>query len=113
MQGYEKFRLLQEEKVTLFAKLKRELKEIEVMIDSKLRHYLPKGKLHPVTREDQKKRDEKEVVDSMSYMEEKPVPVQVVAASPMPVGKVVPPKNELDDLESQLKDIQSQLEDLS
>ena len=48
MQGYEKFRKLQEEKIAIFNQLKNDVKELNQMIDSRLRKYFPKGKLKPL-----------------------------------------------------------------
>lgn len=94
MQGYEKFKKIQEEKVLLFKKLQLEVKGINSLIDVKLRELLPKGNMHAVRELPQLKPQIKvQKIDKV-------VPV------------MVKPKSELDELESQLKDIEGQLQDL-
>ena len=94
MQNYEKFKSIQEQKVIVFTQLKRNVKEINSMVD-KLKHHFPKGKLKAVSEE----KHPQEPVNEEPTME-KPKPV------PVPVKKTA---SELDELESQLKDIEGQL----
>lgn len=98
MQGYEKFRKVQEEKVNTFNQLKAQVKEINNFVE-KLKTLLPKGKLKSLGENE--------------YQEYKPdtAPEQVAAPSrsysePKATG------NELDELESQLKDIEGQLRNI-
>ena len=95
MQGYEKFRKIQAEKVATFHTLSNQLKSIRSLLDSKLSKYLPKGKLHPIKRvhqmEMQQPHEETEMVRE-PQVEKRQTPIQ-----------------ELDELESQLRDIESQL----
>jgi len=113
MQGYEKFRKIQEDKVNMITLLKSDVKEITSIIDNKLRKLLPKGKLVAID-------PEKAVVQRESYKvsedyhsepeeEESPAPLMPtrpqVAAPPKPSQTA----SELDALEAQLKDIENQL----
>src|SRR3989338_4955922 len=45
MQGYEKFKKVQEDKVALFTALKSDVRELNLLIEGQLKKYLPKGKL--------------------------------------------------------------------
>ncbi len=98
MQGYEKFRKIQEEKVVTFTRLKAEVKELQLLLDQKLRKYVPKGKLHPIrpgkhlAEEPQEEREEKKPVLAKEVDDTRPEPV-----------------HELDRLEAQLRDIEGQL----
>ena len=94
MQNYEKFKSIQLEKVATFSQLKKDVSEINSMVD-KLKHYFPKGKLKPISEE----KHPEEPLHQEPVME-KP------KAVPAPVKKTV---SELDELESQLKDIEGQL----
>ncbi len=99
MQGYEKFRKVQEEKIKIFHALKNDVKELSNIVEFKLKRRLPKGKLRPVTGEGP-------MPSLPETEEEKPeVPVErrtaPVKAKPMP--------NDLDELEAQLQDIEGQL----
>ncbi|MBS3166024.1 hypothetical protein J4444_02785 [Candidatus Woesearchaeota archaeon] len=107
MQGYEKFRKLQEEKIAIFNQLKNDVKELNQMIDSRLRKYFPKGKLKAITEKEGK--EEREV----EYVEVKKPKVEVVAvAQPRERVALAPAASELDELESQLKDIENQLQNI-
>ncbi|MBS3124044.1 hypothetical protein J4437_05420 [Candidatus Woesearchaeota archaeon] len=102
MQGYEKFRKIQEEKVSMFHALRQEVKILQNLIDHKLRRSLPKGKLHSVLpKAAVQKQDEMEVVE-----EEVKMPVVVEAEE---AKEETHPANELEELESQLKEIEEQL----
>lgn len=87
MQGYEQFHKIQQQKVAHIAILDRKLREINNVIDRKLKPHLPKGKLKPLTTL------------------RMPPPEQS-----MPAKKEPAPKSELDELEAQLKDIEGQLD---
>ncbi len=101
MQGYEKFRKIQEEKVATFNVLKNDLKELDVLLEGKLRKYLPKGKLKILSPEEEKKQ---EVEVEEEHVEEVPV-----EEKPEPKEYVRPAEGELDALEAQLKEIEKQL----
>ncbi|MBT4936257.1 hypothetical protein HOL21_01295 [Candidatus Woesearchaeota archaeon] len=104
MQGYEKFRRIQEEKVALFTQLKIEVKQLNVLVNDKLRKYLPKGKLRAVTPQNVAEQQQKAAGIGPQ--------VQVVN---QPAPTTAPPKQELEDdnlaqLEGQLRDIERQLQ---
>ncbi len=101
MQGYEKFRAIQEEKVKTFTALRTDIKELVEMVDQ-LRKMVPKGNLKPIKGEENK------------------ADVPIKAASPERLAKTAAPErvkvapestplNELEDLEQQLQDIEGQL----
>ncbi len=99
MQGYEKFRQIQEEKVAMFSKLKNQVKELNYLIDTRLRRSFPKGKL--------KSAHLKQSKETQAAPLEESEPVTMPKQYTGPAAK---PKNELDELESQLKDIEGQLQ---
>jgi hypothetical protein len=105
MQGYEKFRKIQEEKVSMFIDLKTIVKDLNSLIDGKLKKYLPKGKLKEVTAQRQRQLDIEEEDTNEPEIKPKPVMKPVM---PMPVEEDKP-KNDLHELESQLNDIEAQL----
>ena len=92
MQGYEKFRKIQAEKVAAFHTLAAQLKSLRSLIDSKLQRYLPKGKLHPLRKVNTSPMEEQHQQEAEVVVEEEKAP-----------------PTELDELESQLRDIESQL----
>ena len=110
MQGYEQFRKLQEMKVAQFTALRNDVKELNHLLDIKLRHHFPKGKVHthptpaapkPAQRiaQQEEMEEEKQVV---------PVRAPVRKEAPAPTPK----KSDLDELEQQLQDIENQLRDV-
>ena len=112
MQGYEKFRQIQTEKINLFNQLKTDTKELSSLIEGKMRKYLPKGKLRAVSAP--VLREEMEEVEELEEPEE-----EVEVLKEAPERKEVPahyeesaPPNELEQLESQLKDIENQLRNI-
>ncbi|MBU0457678.1 MAG: hypothetical protein ABH824_02475 [Nanoarchaeota archaeon] len=96
MQGYETFRKVQEEKVVTFSKLRDNIKELNNLIDNKLRKFLPKGKLKSIG-------EEMKVQEEVEEQEELPRQVSILRTEPKREN------NELDDLEYQLKDIENRL----
>jgi len=100
MQGYERFRKLQEDKVALFAKLRLQLRDINRLIDSGLRKDLPQGKLRPLSK---------------LAMPEKPRAQEMpLERAPSPAPAEMPSSEQqvrsgLDELEAQLQDIENQL----
>ena len=105
MQGYEKFRKIQEEKVALFSSLKVSVRELTSLIDHKLRNYLPKGKLKATTETDSKvmPKEPEEVL---------PVPAAMEKMEPEQM-EIEEPKHDLAKLESQLDDIERELRKIS
>jgi hypothetical protein len=114
MQGYEKFRAVQEEKVALFSVLQSNVKELKTLIDGKLRGYMPKGKLTAVTHQELVKAELKEDREEMVEI----VPMKSAKAQPEEVKVDVTPQvidsgpSDLDQLEDQLHDIENQLQNL-
>ena len=109
MQGYEKFRSMQQEKVALFTALKTEVKELHAL-NEKLRKKLPKGKLQPVTAEQQQKKNVEEAVQEMPEEVPEEHHEEPVAAPPAP--EPAAPPSGLAALESQLQDIEQQLQNI-
>lgn len=97
MQGYEKFKKIQEEKVATFTALKNDVKELNTIINTKLRTLLPKGKLKPM-------KGQYEQLDQDLPQEPK-VSYSPRSTAPTPQAE----HDELDELEGQLKDIEGQL----
>ena len=98
MQGYEKFRQIQAEKVATFNQLRSEVQGLNSLINNKLRRHLPRGKLKSVRskkEEEPQLRDERQQTPSAAPRLEREAPT--------------PPPNELDELEAQLRDIEGQL----
>jgi len=110
MQGYEKFRKIQEEKVALFIDLKANVKDLSSLIDHKLRKYLPRGKLKPVT--ETKREVEKVEVVTMDKFKPKVNPSLPIDSEPEREMERAKPKNDLAELESQLNDIEVQLRNI-
>jgi polyhydroxyalkanoate synthesis regulator phasin len=120
MQGYEKFRKIQEEKVATFTTLKTHVKELSRLIDHNLRAHFPKGKLAAMSREDSMKLEAREHPELIPKPEVAPPRVAPVAqpadtsSMPLPVSQQAPlpvtsQRSELDELEAQLADIEGQL----
>lgn len=100
MQGYEKFRKVQEEKIKIFNALKNDVRELNNLVEFKLKRRLPKGKLRPATGD----------VPMPVLEEEKEMPEVLVAKKTVPAKtKPLPAPSDLDELEAQLKDIEGQL----
>ncbi len=104
MQSYEKFKQIQEQKVLLFSQLKGSVRQLNLLLDHKLRNYLPKGKLQAA----QQQMEEREEVEERETVKETK-PVQVKAAPKQKVIDDEVPDHELDELEEQLQDIENQL----
>lgn len=111
MQGYEQFRKLQEEKVAQFSALRNDVKELNHLLDAKLRQHFPRGKGTPAPAAQAAPKPAPRIERQEEMKEEKPVaPVRI------PVRKEVPAptakKSDLDELEQQLQDIENQLRDV-
>lgn len=107
MQGYERFRKIQEEKVALFGSLKKDVRDLNGLIETKLKVYLPKGKLKGV-----KGASSSSTVMEKSHEvveEEEPLPPKAEEKPIFTPRRETPYRSELDELESQLKDIEGQL----
>ena len=139
MQGYEKFKRIQEEKIKLFSLMKKQKSELDRLIQVKLRSHIPRGKLTPMTEEIRPRRPampapQPEMVQGVPGQAPPAAPVVVPdpqaptappqpapgqppaqappsqPAQPMPAAPRQP--SELDELEGQLKDIESQLKNI-
>lgn len=108
MQGYETFRKIQEEKVALFTILKSQIKEINSLVDTKLKKYLPKGKLRAFS---EKQLHHQEQVEELPAEEAQPLEVVPVTTARRAEPQRAPP-SELDELEKQLRDIENQLQNI-
>ena len=109
MQSYEKFRQIQEEKVNTFNDLKESIKQLTTLLDHKLKHHFPKGKLSiSSVRRDIPKMAIPAKMENDDDSEETEVPARKAAYTPEPH-----PITELDELESQLRDIEGQLRKIS
>jgi len=113
MQGYEKFRRIQEEKVATISILKEQIKDTESMINRHLRKYLPAGKLKPTFNVGQRHL-ETAIVSAQPVDEEAPAPVLVPTYQQKKPAVAVTQKSkgELEELESQLQDIEQQLQNI-
>lgn len=97
IQGYERFRKLQEEKVATFSQLKTDVKELNSLLDYQLRKFFPKGKLQLAEKQ------EKQEAPARKERVHAPKPMEAEPEEQPEIG-------ELDELESQLRDIESQLQ---
>ncbi len=109
MQGYERFRKIQEEKVALFSTLKKDLRELNGLMETKLKVYLPKGKLKGLKSISSPLTKPVEEAPHEEAEEEEPLPKKVEEKPTYAPRKEPSYRNELDELESQLKDIEGQL----
>jgi hypothetical protein len=99
MKDYEIFEQLQEEKILAMEDLREEIKKINMLVNTKLKKYFPKGKLREITSPDEFEKI-KEGID-----EEEPVEV-VIKKKPVIKGN---PEKDLNDLENELKTIEEEL----
>ena len=105
MQGHEKFLRVQEEKMAMIAKLKTDVSSINVLIENRLRKFLPTGKLQVFRKE----------VDEEDIPEEKPIKKIVAPATPQEYTEIKQPvtprkmPTEIEEMEMQLRDIENQL----
>lgn len=95
MQGYEKFKRVQSEKISLLKKLHSQVRELNSLVDVKMKKLFPKGSLPPIMKQ--------EVVAKK---------VEPIVAKIQPAIIQPKPRSELDELESQLMDIENQLHGL-
>ena len=96
MQGYEKFRAVQQEKVSIFAELKSHINGL-ADLNNKLKRYFPKGNMPAITKK-----------ENLVLLEEEE---ETVKEERKVIAEPKEKKNkELDELENQLKDIEKQLQ---
>lgn len=105
MQGDENFRKIQDEKLSLFVKLKTQVRELNSLVENKLRRLLPKGKIRDLPEEREEKIEKTRPESKIEAP--KPVPLP----EPEEVEEEFKPvqKSELEELEEQLKEIEGQL----
>ena len=115
MQGYENFRKVQQEKVILFTRLKDEVKELNALVEHKLRKLFPKGKLKAVdpNKVEEKKEEPKKKVVPLVQPKVKNLLPNVPRGPPRIVEQENVVRSDIDELESQLKDIENQLQDIN
>ncbi|MAG60970.1 hypothetical protein CL619_04240 [archaeon] len=112
MQSYEKFKRVQQEKVHLFTSLKADLKELNMLIGSKMKAHFPKGKLHAITETEEHIEMEKEHALDDGAIRSESIGMAPQARHPKaaPLNPITSEShNELDQLEDQLRDIEAQL----
>jgi hypothetical protein len=116
MQGYEKFKGIQNEKISMISKLKEDIKEMHSLIDNKVRKLLPKGKLatlNPIQPVEVKHTVEhhvsQPVVAQAAPMEHHQMSAVPAQSQPVAVAPKPSATSELDVLEAQLKEIEGQL----
>ncbi len=113
MQGYEQLRKVQEEKMALFMKLKGDVRDLNLLIETKLRRNFPRGKFKPTPREEiHEESHEEETVASVSTVSAPVAVAPRVVNAPAKKEAVPEPPSELDELEAQLREIESQLNGL-
>lgn len=100
MQSYEHFRTIQEEKMSTFSELRSVSREINTLINGKLKSLFPKGKLSSLREEE------------TDYAKEPMKEVEKTALGPRVKEKAPVESNELNELENQLKSIESQLQNI-
>lgn len=105
MQGYEKFRKIQEDKVVLFNVLKADVRDLNTIVDTKLKKYMPKGNLKVMKQE--KPKEEQQQVKVVLMNQAPKVVIEKYHDEPVEVGN-----NDLEDLENQLKSIEDQLRNI-
>ena len=110
MQGYETFRKIQEEKVALFTVLKSQVREINSLVDGKLKKYLPKGKLRGLSEKQLQQQGLDE--ELLSPAGQQPLEVVSIERSTPREQTEREQPSELDELEKQLRDIESQLQNI-
>jgi len=99
MQGYEKFRAIQEEKVNTFTQLRGDVRALASLVE-KLKRVMPKGKWKPLASE-----EKHPLID-----EEEEATEETDKTSESPADNL--PPADLDELEDQLKDIENQLKEI-
>ncbi|MBT3451165.1 hypothetical protein HN652_03750 [archaeon] len=100
MQSYEHFRTIQDEKMSTFSELRSVSREINTLINGKMRSLFPKGKLSSLREEE------------TDYAKEPMKEVEKTVLGPRKKEKMPVENNELNELESQLKSIESQLQNI-
>jgi hypothetical protein len=105
MQGFDRFKKLQQEKLVEFSKLKADARALTLLVDTKMRRCLPKGTLKSKAVKEEKA---KKVV---AERREEVMPESLTIASNRSLPEPVPRSehSELEELEAQLQEIENQL----
>jgi hypothetical protein len=118
MQSYEKFKRVQQEKVALFSSLKTDLKELTMLLNTKMKSHFPKGKLHAITEAEEHQEMEQEHALGSGAIRSESISMAPQAHMPRALPSMKAPvqtsesRGELDALEGQLRDIEAQLKDI-
>ena len=116
MQSYEKFKRIQQEKVNSFSALKADLKELSLLLNTKMKGHFPKGKLQVITEVEEHAQMQKEHSLGEGEIRAEPVGMarQTRAPQTLPTMKAraADSHGELDALEGQLRDIEGQLKEI-
>lgn len=105
MQGFDRFKKLQQEKLVEFSKLKSDARALTTLVDTKIRRCLPKGTLKNKAVKEEKAK--KVVAERHEEVMPKSVTIAPSRSAPEPAPK--PEHSELEELEAQLQDIENQL----
>lgn len=105
MQGFDRFKKLQQEKLVEFSKLKAEARALTILVDTKMRRCLPKGTLKSKAVKEEKAKKVKAPEDITSIPESVTIASNLSAPEPAPK----PEHSELEELEAQLQEIENQL----
>lgn len=105
MQGFDRFKKLQQEKLVEFSKLKADARALTTLVDTKMRRCLPKGTLKSKAVKEEKT---KKVI---AERHEEAMPESVIVASSLSAPEPAPKSehSELEELEAQLQEIENQL----
>ena len=105
MQGFDRFKKLQQEKLAEFSKLKADARALTLLVDTKMRRCLPKGTLkNKAVKEDKPKK-------IVAERHEEVMPESLTIASSLSASEPAPKSehSELEELEAQLQEIENQL----
>ncbi len=105
MQGFDRFKKLQQEKTAEFFKLKTDARALTALVDTKIRRCLPKGTLKSKAIKEEKNKKGKNPEEIAAMPES-----VTIASDLLPTADIPKPKlSELEELEAQLQDIENQL----
>lgn len=104
MQGYERFRKIQEEKVLAITALRTQIRQLHQLLEMQMRKYLPPGKLHAVLPQKAKEETETHQGEDTDGPDDQPLLRKASVAAEPPL-----PPTDLEELESELRNIEGQL----
>ncbi len=105
MQGFDRFKRLQQEKLSEFSKLKANARALTTLVDTKMRRCLPKGTLKSKAIKEEKTKKVKASEDITFIPESVTIASSLSAPEPAPKSE----HSELEELEAQLQEIENQL----